>query len=113
MKYEATVTLPLGTIDRFNKLFDIEDMEEMSEDELYLHGAKQNDYESIFEVRFENGSRLTYDLASGDTNYYDNVIWYECDDDAVGRTLDCLFYLEKEFEVDIDDDVYIVHIVEK
>lgn len=110
MIYEETVKLPKEMFDRINRLLDIEDLEEMTDAELLAAGANTDQHEGIFSVRFEDGSTMNYDLCSGQTNYYDDVVWTSPDEkrDVV---LDCSFCLDTVEEVEIDGNLYRVRIV--
>ena len=67
MKYEATVQLKKSTFNRVNKLLAIQSLSEMTDHELMAAGANTHHCEGIFEAKFEDGSRVTWDLCSGST----------------------------------------------
>lgn len=42
-------------------------------------GFVKDYYEGIYEAVFDDNSRITWDLASGNSNYYDNAVWQNAD----------------------------------
>ena len=109
MIYEETVKLPKEMFDRINRLLAIEDLEEMTDDELLAAGANTDQHEGIYSVRFDDGSTMNYDLCSGQTNYYDDVVWTS-PDGSRDVVLECAFCLNLVDEVEIGGNVYLVRI---
>ena len=105
--YTAEIKLKAEDIDRINKLFDIEYFDALTDSEMIALGANTDWHESVYEAEFTNGARITYDFCSGQSNYYDNVVFY--DPDGFDYVLDCDFELGN-IEVEFDA-VYRVKIV--
>lgn len=108
-EFTKTIVLPQEEIDRINYLLDIDNLEEMSEEELEEIGAKRNTFEPVFCVDFEDGSVLTFDLCSGFHNYYDAVVWTSRDFKQK-QIFDCTYVLE-DLELEINGRYYVVNIV--
>lgn len=108
MKHTETVKMAKSEINRINRLLDIPSLSELTDDELRDMGAFTDAVEGVYAVRFDDGSTLTYDLCSGQENYYDNVVWTS----KKGREiyLDCEFEL-CDIEFDVDDETYEVKIL--
>lgn len=71
-------------------------------------GAKQDDYIGIRAVEFENGNYITIDLASGCSNYYDNIVLWDEDNHELNVS-DCNYFIDS-FEMIYYDDIYIVEL---
>ena len=98
MKYTETIELPKELYERVNRLLALYSLEEMTDEELMAAGANTHQCEGIFEARFKDGSFLTYDLCSGSSNYYDDVVWHKDNWDVT---------LESDFELsDISFDIH-------
>lgn len=106
--YKERVNIPPATLERVNRLLDIESLEEMTDQELLDTKANTDQWEGIFYVTFDDGSSLTYDLCSGQSNYYDDVVWTSADGSR-DVVLECTFELD-DIEFDIDGVKYIVSI---
>lgn len=109
MKYYATVKIPAKEFDRINRLLEIDNMEEMTDRELQRAGANTHHCEGVFTAHFLDGSSMNYDLCSGTTNYFDDVVWTS-PDGSRDVIIDCAFDLPENIEVEIDDNLYIVTI---
>ena len=110
-KYEVEIKIPAAEFERINKLLALESLERMSDSELVAAGAKTDAYEGVFFVDFADGSSLTFDLCSGTSNYYDNVVWTSAD----GRnelTLDCTYELN-DIEFEYNNVQYFVRVVKE
>lgn len=100
MTYQETIKIPATEFNRINRLLAIECFENMSDEEMRKAGANTDQYEGLWLIEFDDGSKLTWDLCSGSSNYYDNAVWTSADGKR-SITLDCLFELcDIEFEVD-------------
>lgn len=108
IKHEATVSISREEFDRINRLLAIPSLEEMTDEELLKQGANTDVCEGIFYVEFDNGATMTIDLCSGQSNYYDNVVWTSSDE-THEVVLDCSYELD-DIEVEIDGELYIVNI---
>lgn len=108
MKHTAIVKILKSEQDRINGLLDIPSLSEMTDQELYEAGANTDSCEGVYYVRFGDGSFMTYDLCSGQENYYDNVVWTGKN----GREifLDCSYELA-DIEFDVDGETYEVKIL--
>lgn len=106
MTYTETVRIERETFKRVNRLLAIENMENMTDEELYKAGADTDTCFGVFSVTFKNGATLNYDLCSGTSNYFDDVVLTSADGthDVI---LECEFELDN-IEVEIDGDTYIV-----
>lgn len=105
----ATVHIPAKEFDRVNRLLSIESLEEMTDSELIEQGANTYQCDGIFCATFDDGSYINYDLCSGSTNYYDDVVWTSADGSR-DVVLDCEFELD-DIEVEIESELYIVRII--
>ena len=93
-------------LERICRLLEIEDLSSCSEKELSKLNAKRDDYQGWLDVTFDDGSNLTWDLCSGGSNYYDNVVFTRNGD---SQTLDCTYKLD-DIEIDAETDIYIVRL---
>lgn len=108
-QHVATVTIPYEEFNRVNRLLAINDMEQMTDGELIALGANTNVNEGIYLATFDDGSSINFDLCSGSSNYYDDVVWTS-PDGATDVILECDFALD-DIEFDIDGETYIVQIL--
>ena len=108
MEYYAVVNIDQEVFDRVNRRLDIESFEEMSDEDMHEAGIHTDWSEGVFEAVFDDGSRLTYDLCSGRSNYYDDVVWTGADGKR-SAVLDCTFELA-DIEFSIDGTRYFVKI---
>lgn len=106
MKYEETISISKSEFERINRLLDIYSLEEMTDKELMAAGANTNVHENVFYVRFEDGCAITYDLCSGDINYWDDVIFSSKFGDSI---VDCTYEFG-DIEIEDEGNTYIVHI---
>lgn len=109
VRHEEIVYIPASEYDRINRLLEIECLEDMTDEELLEQGANTDVYEGILYVKFDNGSFLTWDLCSGQSNYYDNVVWTSADEKN-DVTLECTFELD-DIEFEIDSELYIIKVI--
>lgn len=107
--HKTSVRLDKSEFKRINKLLAIEALDEMTDRELLDNGANTNVCEGIFEVEFDNGASMTFDLCSGNHNYWDDVVWRSHDGNT-DVVLDCAYELG-DIEVEINKELYIVNIV--
>lgn len=109
--YEKTVMIDAEEYDRINRLLAIPSLEDMTDEELLEAGANTNQNEGVFRVGFGDGSSLNFDLCSGLSNYWDDIVWTSAD----GRRdiiLDCEYELD-DIEFEEAGTTYIVHVVRK
>lgn len=105
-RHEATVTMPRWKVNRINRLLAIESLEDMTDSELIEQGANTDQNEGIYLVTFDDGSSLRFDLCSGQSNYWGDVVWTS-PDRSYEVDLDCAFKID-DIEVEIDFELYIV-----
>lgn len=108
MLLEATVSIKEKEFNRINRLLAIPSLYDMTDNELLAAGANTDQHEGIFAVRFSDGSTLTYDLCSGQSNYFDDVVWTSADG-THDIVLDCMYELD-DIEFEHDGVTYCVHI---
>ena len=102
--YTAQVRMLGSEIDRINKLLSIESLEEMTDEELSVVGAEKDSCFGVYCAAFEDGSEITFDLCSGQHNYYDDVVWHS-NDGSCEVNFDCEFELGS-LEVEVFGDQY-------
>lgn len=107
-KHEATVSISRSEVERINRLLAIESLENMTDDELIQQGANTHYNEGIYSVVFDDGSSMNFDLCSGITNYWDDVVWTS-PDGSRDIILDCGYEID-DIEVKIDSELYIVRL---
>ena len=112
MTYKQKIKITQEELNYYNSLLSL-DLDECSpyynRDEIELLGAKTDDYVGIAVVEFTNGNYVTIDLASGDSNYYDNIVLYNKDgqelvvEDCSYELSDCcIAYNGDEYVVELD-----------
>lgn len=107
-RLEADVCLTAARMREIRDLLAIDDLETVPEEELDAVGAKQHDRQSVYEAKFSDGSVLSYELCSGSTNYWGDVVWTSPDK---ARTMDCEPEYELDcMEVEIDGVTYAVNV---
>lgn len=111
IKHEAIVSITKDEFDRINRLLAIESLEEMTDSELIGQGANTDVCEGIFYVEFDNGTSLSFDLCSGQHNYWDDVVWTNADS-TKDVVLDCAYELD-DIEVEIENELYIVKVIKE
>lgn len=111
VKHEVIVQISASEFDRVNKLLAIKSLEEMTDSELLAQGANTDICEGIFYVEFDNGASLNFDLCSGQSNYWDDVVWMSADGET-SVILDCAYELD-DIEVEIDSELYVVKIIKE
>ena len=106
MKYEETINIPKSEYERINRLLAIESLEEMTDEQLRAVGANTDVHEGVYGVTFEDGCMLRYDLCSGFSNYWDDVLFVNGESEYVPE---CTFELD-DFELKINENTYVVHL---
>lgn len=111
MKYEKVLNMSNEELNHYNALLELdldESLPYYNKHDIERLGAKTDDYIGIATIEFENGNYITIDIASGNSNYYDNIVLYsECGEELY--VLDCFYKLDS-FEFDFEDCTYIVKI---
>ena len=109
MTYEETIKISQEELNYYNELLQL-DLEEdepfYNEHDIERLGAKKDDYISIRTIEFSNGNYITIDLASGGSNYYDNVVL--CDKDGNELLCSDCSYEISDFKLMYDGNVYSV-----
>lgn len=108
MTYTETVRIERETFNRVNRLLAIENMENMTDEEMDAAGAETDTSYGIYYVEFQNGAAMVYILCSGQSNYYDDVMWLAPDGEHI-VSFDCNYDLS-DIEVDLYGDTYCVKI---
>ena len=108
-KFEEKIVIRAKEYDRINQLLAINSLEDMADDELLKAGANTHSNEGIFFVQFNDGSSLNFDLCSGTTNYWDDVVWTSADGNR-DIILNCEYKLG-DIEFEVDDALYTVRVV--
>ena len=112
MKYMGSYRLTKKQLDYYNELLllDLDDfLPYYNEEDIERLNAKKDDYISIGCIEFGNGNYLTIDLASGGSNYYDNVVlWNNKGEELI--CLDCDYNLGN-FEFEYENDKYCVYLM--
>ena len=109
MEYKAKFKINGDKLKYYNELLQL-DLEESlpyyNKKDIERLLAIKNDYIGIATIEFENGNYLTIDLASGDSNYYDNIVLY----DKNGNELivsDCTYEISS-FSLYYNEDIYTI-----
>ena len=104
--HEEKIFITEKELERIRQLLNISNFSLYSEDVLKSMNAKEDDCQYLFAVTFDDGSTLTWDLCSGQTNYYDNVVFIH---NGIEEDLDCCYELD-DIEIECDNDIYIVRL---
>ena len=111
MRYVEKFRISVEELKHYNELLQLdleEDLPFYNKDDIERLGAKKDDYIGIGVIEFENGNYLTIDIASGTSNYYDNIVLYsECGEELY--VLDCDYKIDS-FEFDFEDSTYVIEI---
>ena len=92
MIYTTEVFIPPKDYERINHLLSIDEHVDLD----------RYSCEGVYEAIFEDKSTITYDLCSGTTDFYDDVVWHK---DNIDITMDCAYELD-DLEVEIDGNTY-------
>lgn len=106
MRYEETINISKEEFEKVNRLLEIPSLEEMTDKELMAAGANTNVHKNIYYVKFADGCAITYDLCSGNSNYWDDIIFSSELGDSM---VDCTFELD-DLEIEDEGNTYVVHI---
>lgn len=109
MEYKAKFKINGDKLKYYNELLQL-DLEESlpyyNKQDIERLGAIKDDYIGIATIEFENNNYITIDLASGDSNYYDNIVLYDEKGNEL-YVLDCDYNLNS-FEFTYNNDKYII-----
>jgi hypothetical protein len=106
-KYEYTIDFTKEEFDHINKLLSIRSFDDLTEDEMARMGAKRDDFQGIFWIKFPDGAEMTYDLCSGSNNYFDDIVLTLGNNEYVPE---CDFELGTDIEVVAWNCYYAVHL---
>lgn len=105
--HTCTVPIPKSTYDRVNRLLSFyTPFEEMTDEEMIAAGMRDHYCEGIFTAAFDDGSSLNFDLCSGSSNYFDDVVWTSADG-TLDVVLECGFELS-DIEFEAAGESYVV-----
>ena len=112
MIYQGKFEIDKETLKYYNELLQV-DLDCCSpyynEDEIERLDARIDDYIGIGLVEFSNGCYATIDIASGSSNYYENIVLYDKNGDELDVS-DCTYELNS-VELYYDEDTYIIKFV--
>lgn len=106
--YVATTKISRKQFNRINRLMDEIDFDDDSpkmQNLIRELQATEDSHYAGFEWVFENGSKITIDIYSGQHNYYDDTVWTSADEKH-DCLFDCMYVLDEENEFCIDEDTY-------
>lgn len=111
MEYKSKLKISEEKLNYYNELLSL-DLDEClpyyNKDDIERLNARIDDYIGIARVDFENGNYLMIDIASGSSNYYDNVVL--CDKfDRELYVLDCEYKINS-FTFEYENDIYSLEI---
>lgn len=114
MVYRKEVKITQEELNYYNELLQL-DLEESlpyyNKNDIERLGAKTDDYIDIRVINFENGNYITIDLASGTSNYYDNIVLWNKNNEEL-LVSDCNYEISS-FELFYGDDIYEVKFITK
>ena len=102
--HEVNFPISRKEVQRIRMLLEV-NYEDWDDDKLDKMGIVKDTCESIIGVSFNDGAILDWNLCSGRTNYYDDVVFQHPNGKIV--TLDCSYELD-DIEIDTDTDVYLI-----
>ena len=110
MTYKEKVLISQEELNWYNNLLqlNLEDNTTQNAHDIERLSAKTNDYIGIRTIEFENGNYVTIDLASGTSNYYDNIVLWNKDGYEL-MVNDCNYKIS-DFSLDYDNDIYDIEI---
>lgn len=109
MVYEETVKVDRALIARVNRLLNLDNLEDMTDEELRKAGAQDCDNIPIFDATFDNDARMTLHVVSGFSYYYDDLGLILLDGEY-GPLLDSDYEVSESITVNYDDDTYVVRL---
>lgn len=112
MTYKQKIKITQEELNYYNSLLSLE-LDECSpyynKHDIERLGGKTDDYIGVRTVEFENGNYITIDLASGGSNYYDDIVLYDKDNRELVVS-DCTYELSS-FNLFYQDNIYEVEFV--
>lgn len=111
MKYTAKLRVYARTLKRINRLLDIDQLEDLTDEERIALDVETNYHARIGTAFFDNGKRMSFDLCSGSSNYWVDIALKNSDWSIVVDFEPAFELSEGEHEFVVGDDVYVVHVV--
>ena len=111
MEYKAKFRISVEELKHYNELLQLdldEDLPFYNKDDIERLNAKTDDYIGIARVDFENGNYLLIDIASGSSNYYDNIVLYDKYDSEL-YVFDCEYKIDS-FDFEYENNTYSLEI---
>ena len=112
MIYKGKFEITKEELKRYNDLLQLDlesDLPYYDKDTIEELNAKQDDYIGITTIEFENGNYITIDLASGNSNYYDNVVLFDKNGNELIAS-DCTYEING-FSLYYEEDIYDVELI--
>ena len=111
MKYKAKLKISEKELNYYNELLSL-DLDEClpyyNKNDIERLNARIDDYIEIARVDFENGNYLLIDIASGSSNYYDNIVLYDKYDNEL-YVFDCEYKIDS-FNFEYENNMYSLEI---
>lgn len=100
------ITMDRDSLAYYNRLLGL-NLEQMDTLELEEIGAKKDDYQGVVYLELIDDYVLTIDVASGTSNYFDNVVlWRDVDGELIEEQMfDCLFALGIDFDIIVNNTI--------
>lgn len=112
MTYKEKIKITQEELNYYNELLQL-DLEEClpyyDKHDIERLGAKTDDYIEIRTIEFKNGNYITIDLASGTSNYYDNIVLYSKDNEELVVS-ECDYKIS-DFSIFYKNDIYEIELV--
>lgn len=100
-------------IDLCNRLLEEIDFDDDSmemQDKIEELCAFTDDEIGILSCEFDDGCYLTIDIASGNHNYYDNIVLFDENGNEI-YVNDCEYIISNEIEIETENDIYILRLI--
>lgn len=109
--FNKVITIKKEMLDYYNGLLQLIDFDDDSvemENLINHYSAIQDDYIGVASVSFDDGKIINIDIASGSSNYYDNVVLSEIKGYCAYElyVCDCEYELGKDFEIEYNNTIY-------
>ena len=106
MTYKKKVKITQEELNYYNSLLELDFDNEICKHDIERLGAKQDDYINIRELDFDNGNFIVIDLASGKSNYFDNIVLFDKSGNEL-FVMECSFEITS-FDLSYNEDKYII-----
>ena len=111
MEYKAKLKISEEKLNYYNELLSL-DLDEClpyyNKHDIERLNARIDDYIGIARIDFENGNYLLIDIASGSSNYYDNIVLYDKYDSEL-HVFDCKYKIDS-FDFEYEKNMYSLEI---